>query len=145
MLGEASPLSSVDDGGGRISSRRYPVSSLFHLRSREVGRKLSLTWNGVDLKHCDFPVYLGVTADLTLRANNTSNKSERQSTKEKKRKNLHHKLENSSWGASAPILRATALALCYSACSVSERSSNAKKVYTFLNESCRSITVAKTY
>ena len=28
--------------------------SLFHLRNREVNRKLSLTWNGVDLKHCDF-------------------------------------------------------------------------------------------
>ena len=40
--------------------------SLFHLRNREVGRKLSLTWNGVDLKHCDFPVYLGVTLDRTL-------------------------------------------------------------------------------
>ena len=40
--------------------------SLFHLRNREVGRKLSLTWNGVDLKYCDFPVYLGVTLDRTL-------------------------------------------------------------------------------
>ena len=40
--------------------------SLFHLRNREVGRKLSLTWNGVDLKQCDFPVYLGVTLDRTL-------------------------------------------------------------------------------
>ena len=40
--------------------------SLFHLRNREVGWKLSLTWNGVDLKHYDFPVYLGVTMDRTL-------------------------------------------------------------------------------
>ena len=25
-----------------------------------------ITWNGVDLKQCDFPVYLGVTLDRTL-------------------------------------------------------------------------------
>ena len=40
--------------------------SPFHLRSCEVGRKLSLTCNDVNLKHCDFPVYLRVTLDRTL-------------------------------------------------------------------------------
>ena len=47
--------------------------SLFHfIRNREVGRKLSLTWNGVDLKRCDFPVYLGVTLDRTLSYTNST-------------------------------------------------------------------------
>ena len=46
--------------------------SLFHLyiiiRNREAGRiMLSLTWNGgVHVKHCDYPVYLGVVLDQTL-------------------------------------------------------------------------------
>ena len=84
--------------------------SLFHLRNREVGRKLSLTWNGVDLTHCDFPVYLGVTPDRTLSYKHI----EKVKGKVRTRNNLLHKLANSSWGANTLTLRATALALCYS-------------------------------
>eukprot|EP00057_Strongylocentrotus_purpuratus_P005102 XP_003730216.1 PREDICTED: RNA-directed DNA polymerase from mobile element jockey-like [Strongylocentrotus purpuratus] len=40
--------------------------SLFHLRNYNAGRKLSLKWNDVSLKHCDHPVYLGITLDRTL-------------------------------------------------------------------------------
>ena len=115
--------------------------SLFHYRNREVGRKLSLTWNGVDLKHCDFPVYLGVTLDRTL---SYKQHIEKVKGKVRTRSNLHHKLTNSSWGANTFTLRATALALCYSvaeyACPVWERSSHAKKVDASLNDSCRCIT-----
>ena len=115
--------------------------SLFHLRNREVGRKLSLTWNGVDLKHCDFPVYLGVTLDRTL---SYKQHIEKVKGKVRTRNNLLHKLANSSWGANTSTLRATALALCYSvaeyACPVWERSSHAKKVDASLNDSCRCIT-----
>ena len=114
---------------------------LFHLRNREVGRKLSLTWNGVDLKHCDFPVYLGVTLDRTL---SYKQHIEKVKGKVRTRNNLLHKLANSSWGANTSTLRATALALCYSvaeyACPVWERSSHAKKVDASLNDSCRCIT-----
>ena len=53
-------------------------------------------------------------------------------------------LANSSWGANTSTLRATALTLRYSAaeyaCPVWERSSQAKKVDTSLNDSCRCIT-----
>ena len=70
--------------------------SLFHLRNREVGRKLSLTWNGVDLKHCDFPVYLGVTLDRTL---SYRQHIEKVKGKVRTRNNLLHQLANSSWGA----------------------------------------------
>ena len=115
--------------------------SLFHLCNREVGRKLSLTWNGVDLKHCDFPVYLGVTLDRTL---SYKQHIEKVKGKVRTRNNLLHKLANSSWGANTSTLRATALALCYSvaeyACPVWERSSHAKKVDASLNDSCRCIT-----
>ena len=107
--------------------------SLFHLRNREVGRKLSLTWNGVDPKHCDFPVYLGVTLDRTL---SYKQHIEKVKGKVRTRHNLLHKLANSSWGANTSTLRATALALCYSvaeyACPVWERSYHAKKVDTSL-------------
>ena len=115
--------------------------SLFHLRNREVGRKLSLTWNGVDLKQCDFPVYLGVPLDRTL---SYKQHIEKVKGKVRTRNNLLHKLASSSWGANTFTLRATALALCYSvaeyACPVWERSSHAKKVDASLNDSCRCIT-----
>ena len=115
--------------------------SLFHLRNREVGRKLSLTWNGVDLTHCDFPEYLGVTLDRTLSYKQHIEKVKR---KVRTRNNLLHKLANSSWGANTLTLRATTLALCYSvaeyACPVWEKSSHAKKVDASLNDSCRCIT-----
>ena len=115
--------------------------SLFHIRNREVCRKLALTWNGVDFKKCDVPVYLGVTLDRTL---SYKHHIEKVKGKVKTRKNLLHKLANSSWGANTFTLRATALALCYSvaefACPGWERSSHAKKVDASLNGSCRCIT-----
>ena len=40
--------------------------SLFHLRNRECGKQLNISWNGVNLTHCNLPVYLGVTLDRTL-------------------------------------------------------------------------------
>ena len=80
--------------------------SLFHLRNREVGRMLSLTWNGVYLKHCDFPVYLGVTLDRTL---SYKQHIEKVKGKVRTRNNLLHKLTNSSWGANTFTLRATPL------------------------------------
>ena len=40
--------------------------SLFHLRNRDCGKQLNISWNGVNLTHCNLPVYLGVTLDRTL-------------------------------------------------------------------------------
>ena len=34
----------------------------FHLRNREAERELSITWEGVQLVHCKYPVYLGVNS-----------------------------------------------------------------------------------
>ena len=103
--------------------------TLFHLSNREAGRQLSLTWNGTSLDHCQHPVYLGDTLDRTL---SFKQHIEKVKGKVRTRNNLLRKLANLLWGASAPTLRATALALCYSAaeyaCPVWERSSHSKKL-----------------
>ena len=115
--------------------------SLFHLRNRECGKQLKISWNGVNLTHCNLPVYLGVTLDRTL-----SYKAHIEKTKKKAgtRNNIIRKLRNSKWGATPTTLRSSALALCYSAaeyaCPVWERSTHAKKLNATLNETCRMIT-----
>ena len=70
--------------------------SLFHLRNRECGKQLNISWNGVNLTHCNLPVYLGVTLDRTL-----SYKAHIEKTKKKvgTRNNIIRKLRTSKWGA----------------------------------------------
>ena len=115
--------------------------SLFHLRNRDCGKQLNISWNGVNLTHCNLPVYLGVTLYRTL-----SYKAHIEKTKKKvgTRNNIIRKLRNSKWGATPTTLRSSALALCYSAaeyaCPVWERSTHAKKLDATLNETCRMIT-----
>ena len=86
--------------------------SLFHLRNRECGKQLNISWNGVNLTHCNLPVYLGVTLDRTL-----SYKAHIEKTKKKvgTRNNIIRKLRTSKWGATPTTFRSSALALCYSA------------------------------
>ena len=92
----------------------------------------------MNLTHCNLPVYLGVTLDITL-----SYKAHTEKTKKKvgTRNNIIRKLRNSKWGATPTTVRSSALALCYSAAEyaspVWERSTHAKKLYTTLNETCR--------
>ena len=115
--------------------------SLIHLRNRECGKQLNISWNGVNLTHCNLPVYLGVTLDRTL-----SYKAHIEKTKKKvgTRNNIIRKVRTSKWGATPNTLRLSALALCYSAaeyaCPMWERSTHAKKLDATLNETCRMIT-----
>ena len=104
-------------------------------------QQLNISWNGVNLTHCNIPVYLGVTLDRTL-----SYKAHIENTKKKvgTRNNIIRKLSTSKWGATPTTLRSSALALCYSAaeyaCPVWERSTHTKKLDATLNETCRMIT-----
>ena len=41
-------------------------TSVFHLKNKLAATRLKITWNGVELKHSEFPKYLGVTLDRTL-------------------------------------------------------------------------------
>ena len=115
--------------------------SLFHLRNRECGKQLNISWNGVNLTHCNLQVYPGVTLDRTL-----SYKAHIEKTNKKvgTRNNIIRKLRTSKWGATPTTLRSSALALSYSAaeyaCPVLELSTHAKKLDATLNETYRMIT-----
>ena len=107
---------------------------LFHLRNRECGKQLNISWNGVNLTHCNLPVYLGATLDQTL-----SYKAHIEKTKKKVgTRNIIRKLRTSKWGATPTTLRSSALVLCYSAaeyaCPVWERYTHAKKLDATQNE-----------
>ena len=93
----------------RANSTKAQVS-LFHLRNRECGKQLNISWNGVNLTHCNLLVYLGVTLDRTL-----SYKAHIEKTKKKvgTRNNILLKLRTSKWGDTPTTLRSSALALCY--------------------------------
>ena len=86
--------------------------SLYHLRNRECGKQLNISWNGVNLTHCNLPVYPGVTLDRML-----SYKAHIEKTIKKvgTGNNIIRKLRSSKWGATPNTLRSSALALCYSA------------------------------
>ena len=66
-------------------------ASLFHLRNRECGKQLNISWKGVILTHCNLPVYIGVTLDRM-----SSYKAHIEKTKKKvgSRNNIIRKLRN---------------------------------------------------
>jgi hypothetical protein len=70
-----------------------------------------LTFCNKEIKHEDFPVYLGVKFDrsLTYKAHLTST-----AAKVKTRVNLINRLAGTSWGSSADVLRTSTLSLVYS-------------------------------
>ncbi len=74
--------------------------SLFHLRNCECGKQLNISWNSVNLTHCNLPVYLGVTLDRTL-----SYKAHIEKTKKKvgTRNNIIRKLRNSNGESLQPL------------------------------------------
>ena len=86
-------------------------NAVFWVHDNELHYKRG-SWNGVNLTHCNLPVYLGVTLDRTL-----SYKAHIEKTKKKvgTRNNIIRKLRTSKWGATPTTLRSSALALCYSA------------------------------
>lgn len=115
--------------------------SSFHLRNKEAGRQLNVTWKGIQLEHCSDPKYLGIRLDRTL-----SFKKHCQELKGKvsARNNILRKLTGSTWGAQPEVLRSTAMALCFAAGEYAapawESSAHTKQVDVALNETIRIIT-----
>lgn len=113
----------------------------FHLRNRQAGRKLKVSWEGTELEHCFTPKYLGVTLDrsLTYRQHCLNTKQ-----KVAARNNIIRKLIGNDWGAQPQVVRTSAMALCFSAgeyaCPVWQKSTHAKQVDVALNETARLIT-----
>ena len=87
------------------------VATCFHLDNKQAARKLKVTLAGDVLVHDFAPKYLGVTLDRSLTyKKHTDNVRD----KVKSRCNIISKLAGSDWGAPAPVLRTSAIALVYS-------------------------------
>ena len=95
------------------------ASQPLHLRNRECGKQLNISWNGVNLPHCNLPVYLGVTLDRTL-----SYKAHIEKTK--KKVGTRNNITKNGEPLHATTLRSSALALCYSAAEYACRGSSCK-------------------
>ena len=115
--------------------------SVFHLRNKDAKRHLKVEWNGTDLQHSDYPIYLGVKLDRSLTYKEHIIKTRH---KVEARNSIISKLSTTKYGADPKTIRAAALALCFStaeyACPVWERSVHTKKLDTTLNTTCRKIT-----
>ncbi|KAI5744621.1 hypothetical protein M8J76_003905 [Diaphorina citri] len=84
----------------------------FHLTNALAQMKLNVLFENHPVTHNFKPKYLGVTLDRTLSYRDHLSKT---AEKLKTRNNIIQKLCGCSWGASAPVLRTSALALVYSA------------------------------
>jgi hypothetical protein len=84
------------------------VVSAFHLNNAEANRSLIVYHNGIQLNFDSCPRYLGILLDRTL---NFKEHLRRTSLKVRSRNNILHKLCGTNWGASAEVLRLTAISL----------------------------------
>ena len=85
--------------------------SLFHLRNRECGKQLNISWNGVNLTHCNPPVYLDVTLDrkLSYKAHIEKTKKESRNTKQHHPQTMNLKMGSHS--NHTQIVRSSAMLL----------------------------------
>lgn len=116
------------------------TSCVFHLNNRRVNRHLKIQFDGIDVKHSNFPKCLGVYLDraLTYKRNMESVKS-----KLKSRVNIIQKLAGTTWGCTAKTLKVTTQAMVLSVaeyCSpVWKNSCHVKMVDTEINKALRVI------
>ncbi len=126
----------------RLNAKKA-VATCFHLDNKHAARKLKVTLAGDELVHDFAPNYLGVTLDrsFTYRKH-----TENMRDKIKSRYNIVSKLAGTDWGAPAPVLRTSALALVYSVAEyyvpVSGRCAHVQQVDTQLNIAMRTVSGA---
>jgi len=114
---------------------------LYHLNTRDVGRRLNISVDGKTIEFDPNPTYLGVKLDrsLTFRPHLTSVRQKFLS-----RCALLNRLASTGWGASVSTLRTSSLALVYPTaeyCSQAwSRSRSTKEVDVAINSALRTIT-----
>jgi len=91
-------------------SKEKPVYALYHLNTRDVGRRLHISVDGKTIEFDPNPTYLGVKLDrsLTFKLHLTSLRQ-----KVLSRYALVNRLAGTGWGASVSTLRTSSLALVY--------------------------------
>ena len=126
----------------RLNAKKT-VATCFHLDNKQTARKLKVTLAGYVLVHDFAPKYLGVTLDksLTYRKH-----TENVRDKVKSRCNIISKLAGTDWGAPAPVLHTSAIALVYSVAEycvpVWGRCAHVQHVDTQLNIAMRTVSGA---
>ena len=87
------------------------MATCFHLDNKQAARKLKVTLAGDVLVHDFASKYLGMTVDRSL---TYKNHTENVRDKVKSHCNIISKLAGTDWGAPAPVLRTSVIALVYS-------------------------------
>ena len=127
----------------RLNAKKT-VATCFHLGNKQAARKLKVTLAADVLVHDFAPKYLGMTLDrsLTYKKKHTENVR----NKVKSRCNIISKLAGTDWGAPAPVLRTSAIALVYSVAEycvpVWGRCAHVQHVDTQLNIAMRTVSGA---
>ena len=126
----------------RLNAKKT-VATCFHLDNKQAARKLKVTLAGDVLVHDFAPKYLGVTLDRSL---TYKKHTENVRAKVKSRCNIISKLAGTDWGAPAPVLRTSAIALVYSVAEycvpVWGRCAHVQHVDTQLNIAMRTVSGA---
>jgi len=121
-------------------SKEKAVYPLYHLNTRDVGRRLHISVDGKTIEFDPNPTYLGVTLDrsLTFKPHLTSVRQ-----KVLSRCSLLNRLAGTGWSASVSTLRTSSLALVYPTaeyCSPAwSRSRSTKEVDVAINSALRTI------
>ena len=94
-----------------LLNAKKTVATCFHIDNKQAARKLKVTLAGDVLVYDFAPKYLGVTLDRSL---TYKKHTENVRDKVKSRCNIISKLAGTGWGAPAPVLRTSTIALVYS-------------------------------
>ena len=94
-----------------LLNAKKAVTTCFHLDNKQAATKLKVTLTGQVFVHDFAPKYLGLILD---RSPTYRKHTENGRDKVKSRCNIISELTGTDWGAPAPVLRTSAIALVYS-------------------------------